>query len=979
MAVLAAYLGSLVPALGWTLAHFLWQGALIALVLEVLLKTCRTAGARHNLALGALILMAAAPVATFAWLQGDVRLVFVPAGFPGLAASLAASQTLTWEKVAVAAWLTGVAVLAFRTAGGLLLVERLRQGAQPLPPAWAARCRLLQHRMAGSLSVAFAQSQAVATPLVAGWLKPMVLIPAAALARMPADQLEALILHELAHVRRLDAFANLIQAVVETALFYHPAVWWVSRRIRIEREHGCDDLAVAAIQDPALYVRALRSMEALRPAGTSVLAANGGDLKARAARILGLAQAPARPALSRIAAVLILTLTGAAVTHSAAVQAEPTQPAPAAVAKAQDATPGPMPPPPVGARRPARIVLAEAPAAPLQTTLWNDPAMAARIAALGPMPPDSQPAAQAAWRLKRYDLDLETDRRHAETDRRSIAAERDRVAALPLDNPNEWHRLKTLNSLDMDTARRNLTELHARALRTARDAVADAETTRRAAAAGKAKAADLAAAQARAAEAQRLADAVAEAIDDFAFHTNLSSTRLDQEIAKTTPGYPHPEISEEMTRLAALKERARLESLGYAAVRDAVEAGKLPAVDLGFAAQSLKAAQVALYDLRAQEHDRLVRLPWECTHGVAGADGKIQVVPEACPSWPDLPRPDFPVLPPRVAPLPALGAPTLTQAAAATPLDKMPPDSEPAAQAAWRQQRYEAKIERDRRDAQFAADMTTRQQGMLIRLSVTDPENPQRLAALGQLDVQQTRRLMSELDAKAAEAANDAFANAEGVRVAVAAGKASASDLAVARARAAEADRALTAADRAMTAKMALETEASFGFLQAQAATQPEAYRTPILVPDSARSQVVNQRVRLETLAYVAVRDAVDAGKRPAADLDAAARSLKAAQAAQYELINEMMRNTSAQSAEMQKRSQARLAEQEAQVADLEARVRTASDAARPALERNLKLLRSMLETQRIMAERPLLPERAPLSPDLPILPPRSWADAPAN
>ena len=200
---------AITPALGWTLAHFLWQGALVALVLEVLVKACRTAEGRHNLALGALILMAALPVATFAWLQGDVRIVFVPPGFPGLAAG----HALSWEKVAVAAWLSGVAVLAVRTAGGLLLVERLRQGATPLPPTWAARCRLLQRRMAGSLRVVFAQSEAIATPLVAGWLKPMVLIPAAALVRVPADQLEALILHELAHVRRLDAFANLIQAM----------------------------------------------------------------------------------------------------------------------------------------------------------------------------------------------------------------------------------------------------------------------------------------------------------------------------------------------------------------------------------------------------------------------------------------------------------------------------------------------------------------------------------------------------------------------------------------------------------------------------------------------------------------------------------------------------------------------------------------------------------------------------------------------
>jgi|GEM_PF-828327 len=384
MDVAAAWLGSLVPALGWTLAHFLWQGALVALVLKVLLGACRTARARHDLALAALVLMAALPVATFAWLQGDVRIVFVPPGFPGLQDS-----GLGWEAVAVAAWLAGVAVLAVRTAGGLLLIEKIRRGARPLPAAWAERCRTLHQRMTGSLGVVFAQSEAITAPLVAGWLKPMVLIPTAALTRLPVAQLEALILHELAHVRRLDAFANLIQTIVETALFYHPAVWWVSRRIRAERENCCDDLAVAAVRDPALYVRALQAMDVLRAAPSGVLAANGGDLKSRAARVLGLAAAPARPALSRTAAMLILTAAAAAMTHSAAVQAEPSEAPAASTAPAAPSTP--TAPATAASTAPleptARIVLAAlSPAANLPTAVTPPPASYAVLAQAPTLP-----------------------------------------------------------------------------------------------------------------------------------------------------------------------------------------------------------------------------------------------------------------------------------------------------------------------------------------------------------------------------------------------------------------------------------------------------------------------------------------------------------------------------------------------------------------------------------------------------------------
>jgi TonB family protein len=389
MTQFAAYAASLVPALGWTLAHFLWQGALVALVLQLLLKTCATARARHDLALGALVAMALAPIATFAWLKSEVQIVLVPPGFPGLGAG----QGQGWETAAVGAWLSGVAILAARTAGGLLLIERLRRGATPLPPAWAERCAALHRRMAGSLSVAFAQSAEIAAPLVAGWLKPMVLIPTAALVRLPADQLEALILHELAHVRRLDAIANLIQSVVETALFYHPAVWWVSRQVRTEREHCCDDLAVATVKDPALYVTALQAIEALRAAPYGVLAANGGDLKSRAARILGLAAAPERPALSRTAAILILTAAGLAMTHSAAVQAKPGEapvPAPAAVtakpSPAPASAPNAAPAPGAPVVDPApRIVLAQA--APPAFSLLSLATAAAPQAAPAPARP----------------------------------------------------------------------------------------------------------------------------------------------------------------------------------------------------------------------------------------------------------------------------------------------------------------------------------------------------------------------------------------------------------------------------------------------------------------------------------------------------------------------------------------------------------------------------------------------------------------
>ena len=125
-------------------------------------------------------------------------------------------------------------------------------------------------------------------PTVIGWLKPVVLLPASALAGLAPHQMEAILAHELAHIRRHDYLVNLFQTVVETLLFYHPAVWWLSRRIRAERENCCDDLAVSLCGDPVAYAAALAELEGLRSTtGDSVLAATGGSLLQRVRRLLG--------------------------------------------------------------------------------------------------------------------------------------------------------------------------------------------------------------------------------------------------------------------------------------------------------------------------------------------------------------------------------------------------------------------------------------------------------------------------------------------------------------------------------------------------------------------------------------------------------------------------------------------------------------------------------------------------------------------
>lgn len=327
----------MIVCLGWSLLHFLWQGTLVALLLAACRPALRQASAQARYLAGcvALLAMLAWPLATFAWLWAhslprDAALttaVVGPGAWPepallaitrasGLAS---ASDTERGLTVLVGLWGLGVMVLGLRTLGAWVLLARLRRMERTAVPATllAALARL-RARLEVSTPVRLYQSASVQVPTVLGWLRPMILLPVRVVSALSQEQLEAILAHELAHVRRHDYLVNLAQAVVETLLFYHPAVWWVSGGLRLEREHCCDDLAVACEGGNALrYARALVELEALRPDGSPlVLAATGGDLAARIRRLLGVPVEPGAsgrtPALGLAGVALIAVFTAAA-------------------------------------------------------------------------------------------------------------------------------------------------------------------------------------------------------------------------------------------------------------------------------------------------------------------------------------------------------------------------------------------------------------------------------------------------------------------------------------------------------------------------------------------------------------------------------------------------------------------------------------------------------------------------------------------
>ena len=291
--------------LGLSLLHFLWQGAALAALAAGLIAAARQASTRYAIAVGALVLMVAAPVGTYFVLHQDEPAFGASkqAAVPTIAyvVNLATHRVVASTPsrflsgglltIFVELWFIGVMLFSLRTAGGFFLIARLRRReSKPMNPGLLALCREMQHRLGISRAIRYCESLHLDAPAVVGWFRPVVLLPISALSGLTELQLRAVVAHELAHIRRLDAFFNLFQVVAETLLFYHPAVWWLSKRIRAERENCCDDVALSVCGNPAEYARALALMEQWRAAPTFAMAANRGPLALRVTRLLGLTE-----------------------------------------------------------------------------------------------------------------------------------------------------------------------------------------------------------------------------------------------------------------------------------------------------------------------------------------------------------------------------------------------------------------------------------------------------------------------------------------------------------------------------------------------------------------------------------------------------------------------------------------------------------------------------------------------------------------
>lgn len=304
--------------IGWVLVHFLWQGCTVGAVLWAVLKILNRASSntRYLAACAGMALMMAAPVVTFTVLNDPEPITPAPQVF--VAKTFVAAETFQETTVAAAetisteiqqiplgdilsekleaalpwcviGWAAGVAALSLWYLGGWCQLQKLRLiGTRPASEQIAAQTMELAQRLGITRAVRITESMLVQVPTMIGWLKPVILLPATAVTGLDEMQLRAMIAHELAHIKRHDYLVNIIQTAFEILGFYHPAVWWMSKQVRIERENCCDDMAAELVQDRTAYAKALFSMEEIRIQQLSLaMRASGGSLIDRIGRLLG--------------------------------------------------------------------------------------------------------------------------------------------------------------------------------------------------------------------------------------------------------------------------------------------------------------------------------------------------------------------------------------------------------------------------------------------------------------------------------------------------------------------------------------------------------------------------------------------------------------------------------------------------------------------------------------------------------------------
>ncbi|TLU97878.1 M56 family metallopeptidase [Dyadobacter luticola] len=309
---------STITAFGWTLVHSLWQTTVLCLLAAAVFYLLRKSASniRYATGIGFLSLQALTSAATFIYYQFKATPAVGNAGKSLKNVSLQAVTPILnvvknplpmtlkiqfWLSAhlheLVVCWLIGAGFLLLRFLGGWIFTERLRLNAKiVMDREWRARFGVIIAKMNISKSIEFKESAKILTPMVIGAFSPVVLIPIGLLSGFSTAQVEAILAHELAHIRRNDYLVNMLQSFMEVVFFFHPAIWWLSDRVRAEREHCCDDIALTVCGDKMSLAHALVKVAEWQtaPRMAMAFASKKPLLLRRVQRVLGLSPKSAR-------------------------------------------------------------------------------------------------------------------------------------------------------------------------------------------------------------------------------------------------------------------------------------------------------------------------------------------------------------------------------------------------------------------------------------------------------------------------------------------------------------------------------------------------------------------------------------------------------------------------------------------------------------------------------------------------------------
>ena len=333
-------------AMGIAVLHSLWQSALIGSVAALVMLRLRGANKRYMVWCVSMLLCAAWLVLTFMGVMwpdagggGVVAEMGLGRVLPSVLPASPQPSTMLFETIAWL-WAGGFVFFAVRFVQQWGAARRLRtRGIVGVERHWLDLFEEVRAGLGVSRRVGMLVSTRADSPMVVGWLSPVVIVPLSALTMLSPEQVRLVLVHELAHIRRYDHVVNILQVLIETVLFYHPVVWWMSHQARLEREHCCDDAAVRWGGDAVAFVRALTELETTRTRSRAVLALNhGGSLMNRITRILGTGPSDhhrlGNGSLRTLAALTAGTVVAAAGIANAAMRASEPREAPIEVVRA---------------------------------------------------------------------------------------------------------------------------------------------------------------------------------------------------------------------------------------------------------------------------------------------------------------------------------------------------------------------------------------------------------------------------------------------------------------------------------------------------------------------------------------------------------------------------------------------------------------------------------------------------------------------